>query len=1021
MIAQHKKNKIRIISGFFILVLLISTMQSLSTSTQHNCNSSENNLPSFDENYYTWEDTFENAQKIDESFSEYYLVENGTAFMYETHPQWTNPDWTRMKIVTITSDSSREDTVIKLVIEYDTDMKSDYSDLRFKFNNENYWLPYWIEEINPEPNNPYAIFWVRLDLLPVGESKISVFYGNPSAAGESNYWSVFDENSWQKYYAHDHKITYHMNNEGAWDPDVSWGDNKFFVSWEEGIPRYLPLGMIYKQQIRGCFYSEEGDPIGYRFDITDWDTDPTAAFRCENPASAYGETGSSNVFFVAYEYYNTPSDVLSRDIKGALVPMDAASIDDIIHFDICLSTGNQADPVVTFDEENDLFFVVWEDGRQGTSNYNILGRFYDINGNPVGSEKIISNRPNSQCDPWITFDFVNDHYMLVWEEGIDAEVGPFEIWGQVFTANGNPLGDAQRISPAGTTGTDYNFPCVAFCNLTERFLIAWQEDDISVGDWYGHIWGKILDENGDTIVDTFKIANGAYERVNVVPHLSSSFFVVYDGSGDIWGKLVTSAGEVNPYVLQLSDSESDPADWANIASSGDHIFVSWEDVRIEYPEPYDSLDLPDVFSNLWSFNTPSGSEIYYSFGEEHSLVLSSVITSDPIHPENLKSWHKFEVVKQGDIVFDIVDGTDPSEVILQDISSGASIQNVQETSIRLKATFHRNNPSSSPFLERWSVSYVGEDDDPPQTTIENIQGEQGLNDWYISESVTVWLHAKDFPEDTGSGINTIYFMLNDGEQHIYNMESGLQLSTSQSSKWQGEWNLVFWSLDNAGNIEDRNQVENQRVIKIDADRPYVEISSPANEERVEMPFFVTAEPTDNVGIQRVEFDIEPFGERENLPFVDTEPPYEWYCDVEEIEDLSATNMHSLGANVMIRAQAFDESGQTWTDEHWVYVTNWESTGDFSNEAGFIIGMGKSSGTFELITRLPQFSENIRAPSCFYFGSLQWTFDEGFCVSAGTNGVFTKAGSQSGSTQLFIGIAGRNRHMFAGFALGIHIE
>ena len=1012
-----KKHILQIISSGILVLLLFSVMQSSSISTDIVEETTKNlsDTVSVDDNYYTWEDTFDNAQKIDDTHSEHYLVEDGKVVMYATFPQWTDAAWTRMKIISITSAVSMSDAVIKITVDYDSDMKSDYADLRFKFNTDDYWLPYWIEEKNPEPNNPYAIIWLRISSLPEGQSNISVFYGNPTATDESEYWSVFDENSWQKYYAHDHKVSYHMENEGAWDPDVCWGDDRFFVSWEEGTPRYLPLGMIYRQQIRGCFYSEEGEQIGNRFDITEWNENPTTAFRCENPAASYGKSESTELFFVAYEYYNTPSDDLSRDIKGALVAADATSITDVEYIDICVESGNQADPVVSYDEEQHRFFVVWEDGREGTSNYNIYGKFFDINGDQIGSEKIISDNPNSQCEPWITLDAKNNHYMIVWEEGVDPELGPFEIWGQLFTINADSLGDEFLISQQASSVVDYNFPCVAFCDLTERFLITWQEDDISDNEWYGHIWGKLLDENGNTVVDTFKIANGAFERTNVVPHLSSSFFVVYDGGGDIWGKLVSSEGNVNPYVLQLSDSESDPADWANIDSSGDHIFVAWEDTRVEYPDPYNALDLPDVYSNIWSFNTPSGSEVTYHVSEEHSLVVTSQIMSEPITPSNLESWHMFEAEKQGDITFDIVNGYDPTDVIMADVSSGANIQNIKSSSIRLKATFHRNNPSSSPFLDYWSVSYVGEDDEPPETTVEDIEGIQGLHDWYISESVILWLHAEDYPKDTGSGVKSIYYTLNNGEQQTYNQDSGLKLSTSQSSNWMGEWRVVFWASDNAGNIESHTSSDNRRIIKIDADRPYVEITSPANEEEVETPFWVRANPSDNAGIERVEFDIEPFGEREGLPYVDREPPFEWYCDVEEIEDQLSLDpeLGSAGVNVMIRAQAFDESGQTWTDQHWVHITNWESSGDFSNALGFIIGMGQSENNLNLFS-----SQNTKIPSCLYLGRLQWQFDEGFCFSAGTSGVYGNSGAQSGSAQMFFGIAGEHNQWFAGIGFGI---
>ncbi len=969
----------------------------------------------YDDNFYTWEDNFDNAQHIDESFSENYIVDNGSVEMYGTYPQWTDADWTRMKTILIDNEVSIEDCVIKLIIDFDSDMKSDYSDLRFKFNADNYWLHYWIEEVNPEPNDPYAIVWIRIPSLPQGESSIYLFYGNPTAADLSDYWSVFDENSWQKYYAHDHQVTYHAENEGAWDPDVCWGDEKFFVSWEEGSPRYLPLGMIYRQQIRGCFYTEDGERIGTRFDITPWNSDPTAVFRCEDPASAYGQAGSAKVFFIAYEYYNTPSDPVSRDIKGAIVPTNTDSQSDVSLFDICTATGNQEDPVVAYDEDNYRFFVVWCDAREGTSNYNIYGRLFNADGDPVGPEKVISNRPNSQVEPWVTFDDKNNHYMVVWEEGINPENGPFDIWGQLFTVNGDPLGEAQRLSSQGAAGTDYNFPCVAFCSLTERYLITWQEDDISNNDWVGHIWGKILDENGNVIVNTFKIANGAYERTNIVQHLSSSFFVVYDGNGDVWGKLISSDGDINPYVLQLSDSESDPADWANIGSSGQKIFVAWEDTRIQYIDPYNGLDMPDVFANVWSFNTPGGSDVSYGVGEEKSLVLESYITSDPIAPENLESWRSFEAVKTGDITFDIVEGNDPTNVLIRDISSGGSLQNIQKASIRLRATFNRENPSSSPKLDKWSVTYVGEDEHAPVTVVENVEGVQGLNDWYISESVVLWLHAQDYPEDTGSGIKTTYYIINDGSQQEYNDATGLILSATQQSNWMGEWSVTFWSVDNAGNAENRNKPENTRTIKIDADRPYVEITSPANEEQVETPFWVRANPSDNVGIDRVEFDIEPFGEREGLPYVDTSAPYEWYCDVEQedaLKNLFEDNPYKTGVSVMVRAQVYDESGQTWIHEIWVYITNWKDSNGFSANTCFIIAAGAGSSA--------EVQDFTMFPNCFYAGGLQWQFDTGFCAALTNVGLKTAYGSQSGTASSFIGIFLKNQHAFMGFAKNVMV-
>ncbi len=870
---------------------------------------------------YSWEDDFNNQQKIDMEHSENYIVDDGKVKMYGTYPMWTDASFSRMRVITINSQVSDEDCAIKLIVDYDSDMRADYGDVRFKFQDDDYWLDYWIEAKNPEPNNPYAIFWVKLATLPKGESKIYMFYGNPDAVDQSSYWAVFDENSWSKEHAHDYQVTYHWFKEGAWDPDVTWGNNKFLVTWEEGTAFWPAQGTIFEQQIRGQYFDSEGNPISDRFDIVD-EPDEVPPYRYENPSACYGSDGK---FLVAYEAYTNPiSNInLDRDIEIAIVKQAADGASHRVT--LCNAPNIQADPCVAFDKYNNRFFVIWEDARQGTTNYDIYGRFVDLDGNPIGSEKIISSRPNTQCEPWITFDDVNKHYMVVWEEGIDPEKGPFDIWGQIFDVNGNPLGDEKRLSPQGTDSTDYNFPCVAFSSLSEMYLVTWNDDDISSDDWNGNVWGKMLDENGNIVVDTFQIARGSFCRTSIVPYLSTSFFVAYDslsgGSGDIWGKMVNPDGSVNPYTLQLSDNDNEPCDWPNIGVGDGKIFVAWEDERIVYQWPFDTM--PDVYCNVWSLNLPSGSDVSYSFGDEKNCVLKAHVTSIPIAPPNLDQWFEFDAVKTGNVEFDILDG-DTLEVLMRNISPGKNIGSITADSIRLRARFTRANPSTTPTLDKWSVSYYGKDEEPPVTRIQSIDGVKGLNEYYISEGVTIWLTAEDYPADTGSGVKETYYTINGGNQIVYNTGSGIQLTVSQQDNWQGTFKVNFWSVDYKGNYEDRTKDENKITIKIDAKRPYVEITEPANEEQVEVPFWVRAEASDNAKIDRVEFDIEPFGEHEGLPYKDYDPPYEWYCDIQKARALfSKDKIHSTGENVMLRAQVFDESGQTWIHEIWVYIKNWK--------------------------------------------------------------------------------------------------
>ena len=923
--------------ALIVFFLMASAAEAVVKINKHRSilNSDDNkHIGALDETY-KWEDDFENAQKIDMDLSENYIVKDGKVEMYGTEPMWTDPSFTRMKIITLESSISDNDVAIKIIVNYDSDMRSDYGDLRFKFQDENSYLSYWIEEKNPEPNDPYAIVWLKIPSLPSGTSKIYMFYGNPGATDQSDYWSVFDENSWNKEYVHDHQVTYHWYKEGAWDPDVCYGHNRFLVTWEEGTAFWPAAGTIFQQQIRGRFYNVDGEPISSRFDIVD-EPDETPPYRYENPSCAYGKNGK---FFVAYERYNNPVDnnAKLRDIEGAIVdedePVDGASE----RFTICNADNIQADPCVAYDPNHERFLVVWEDARQGTSNYDIYGRFYDTSGNPIGGDFALYDEPNTQCEPWVCFDNVNNHYMVVWEESIDQpDTGPFEIWGQLFDWQGNPLGSAKRISQQSSSSTDYNFPCVAFCELTETFLVTWQSDDISSDDWNGNIYGRMLDENGGfTGPGIIDIAIGQYCRTDVVPYLSTSFFVAYDNqvgsTGDIWGKMVNPDGTVNQYTLQLSDDDTEPCDWVNIAEGKGKIFVTWEDTRIEYQWPFD--DMPDVYANVWSLNIPAGSDVSYSFGDEQSLILQAHIVSKPISPSNWLEWDKFDAVKDGNVDFDILDA-ETLEVLKNSVSPGARIDDISSSSIRLRAQFTRNNPSTTPSLDSWSVTYYGVDSEPPETWVKNIEGVKGLNDYYISETVKVLLDAKDYPADTGSGVyKTWYRVKPEGGSWSEDREyttSGITLIAPEDSK-QGTWEINFWSEDNAypnHNVENRDKPQNYRTVKIDWGIPYVTIIEPQNEQEFQTTgFWVRATAEDNVKVDRVEFDASPYGERPGLPYVDTEPPYEWWCDVSKIarsKSLETEPNPAPGTNLYLRAIVYDPAGHSYYSEIVVYIDDWKS-------------------------------------------------------------------------------------------------
>jgi len=895
-----------------------------------------------EDSYFTWEDPFNDATKVDPTMSYNYEIAGGSVKMKDTYSLWTDPAWTRMKLMTITNNAGESlyNYAVHLVVNYDSDMRLDYGDLRFKHEGSgDVLLNYWMENYDASS----ASVWVKIPSIPTGNSTMYLFYGNPSVASQSDFYGVFTD--WEELWPNDEQITYHLNNEGAWDPDVSFGDGEFLVAWEEGQAWYPPYTWGFKQEIRASIYDPAGNPLV--FDNLVY-KDSTLYYRNENPSIDYGD----GKFFVAWEHYDTTANpsAITEDIKARTVVRSGSGLQLGSVIDVCSASNCQADANVQYDSVNNRFCVVWEDARNGMANYNIYGRLYDTNGNPVGNEKDICTAANSQCEPWVAFDPINAQYMIVWEEGITGDNGPFSVKAGLFDEDLNQIGSTITIA-TGSDSVDYNYPCVEFSQETQRYLVTYNNDDISTSDFWGNVWGKIFDDAGNLVVDTFQIRSGEYVRTDIVPYLSSSFFVSFnskgpnDNSGVIWGKLVSSAGEVYSGDVQLSASTAAKADWANMAVGNGKVFVAWEDIRVYYPSPWN--DMPDVFGNIWNLNIPSGSEVTYSIGEEKTLLLEAQLTSITIDPENLVAWHDFDAVSEGTITFDVLNGTGDT-VLIQGINPGQSLQSLDPVAIRLRADFIRSNPSYTPTLESWKVRYIGLDEVPPVTTLDHISGTQGLNGWYTSEGVTVWLTSYDLPEGAGSGVNHTYYTLNDGPVQEYIVDSGIPLVATQDTNWTGTWDVNFWSVDRSGNIEDKTQPDNSIQIKIDAQRPYVEITEPVDEQQVNLPFWVRATASDNAVVDRVEFDIEPFGQHPGLPYVDTEPPYEWLCNISEMyagNQITPDGAHPLGVNKMVRARVFDQSGQSWTHEVWVYIKN---EGSFSKR--FLLGfIAEKNDTGNVIT------------------------------------------------------------------------
>jgi hypothetical protein len=832
-----------------------------------------------------WEDDFLNENKIDPALSEHIVVNTsaGVVFMENTYSVWTDPAFTRMKPITI-SNSGQEtfyDYDISMTLSYDADMQTDFDDLRF-VSQSGTQLSFFTFNKNLGVS---AEVLVKIPTLLPGQTIIYMFYGNPTATDQSSFSSIF---SWRDRTSPDTMVSFKAAAEGAWDPDVSYGANRFLVTWEERLgPEDINIPLPnYERTIPGVIhgrtYNVDGDdPVpdnNTDIDVSDPGSD---SYHAENPENAFGD----GKFFVVWEENpaNQPLNRYQADIKGALV---TSSGDVTMRFTICSATGGQFDPQVTFDSLSNRFLVVWADARFGTSDYDIRGRLYYSSGYPVGADFPIAYETEYQGNPWISSD--NDgHFFIVFEDGEDPALGPFNLYAYRYDSNGNRIGSRITIA-VGSSTVDYIFPAVSYNPNVERYFITWNDGDVSVDptnrDSYdGNIWGKILSKTGGVVQNNYIIDPGSsFIRTDSVPYFDTMFFISYDGtfSGnrDIYGRLIASNGTVMTSRQELSDGSSQNVDWNDLAVGLDRIFVTWEDERDQLSE------YADVFQYVWRCEQSiDSSNITYTLGTEKELTLEAQLMSIAIEPEELHEWKEFSFVATipsgNTLIFDIMDQNGVT-ILKEDVQNGENISDITNPCIRLRATFSRVSPQTTPLLDKWNISMLtGNDIYAPVTEITlNPAAPNGNNNWYTIP-IVVTFNVTDVDSDPQN--ITTYYNINGFGEEIYNPASPPVISTDRPDNY-----IEYWSNDSVNEEYPHNRVEG---LKIDTTVPMITLYQP--------PYILTpgiatingstTDYTSGSGIDRVKISINEETVFDTLYNGETRIWFEWNftADLGEIYDI----------------------------------------------------------------------------------------------------------------------------------------
>jgi hypothetical protein len=770
-----------------------------------------------------WQDEFLNVSKIDQAFSDHIVINTtiGTVSMENTYPAWIDPTFTRMKPIVVFNNGQETfyEYDVNFTVQYDTDMQSDFDDLRFT-NLTGVQLPYYTFN---SVNSLTCEVLVKIPTLPPGQTTIYMFYGNPTATDQGSFSSIF---SWQDRTHPDIMVSFKAAIEGAWDPDVIYGVDRFLVAWEERFgPEDIDIPLPNYERtipcvIHGRTYDKDGEnPVPDNNTDIDVSLPDDDSYHAENPCNAFG----AGKFFVVWEE-NPANQLLNRyeaDIKGAvLYPNGTVQM----RFSICTATNGQFDPQVAYDSQSNQFFVVWADARNGYDDYDVRGRLYNSLGYPVGPDFPIAYDIDYQGNPWLCSDD-QGHFFVVYEDGESASIGPFSLYAYRVTWEGTII-QPQITIAVGSDTVDYMFPAVSYNPKTGRYCVTWNDGDVSVDptsreSYNGNIWGKILNHTGIVIKNNSIIEAGtSFIRSVSVPYFVTMFFVTYDGTiagnQDIYGRMIAGNGTVMTNRQELSDGSSQNVDWNDLALGAGRLFVTWEDER-DLMSQY-----ADVFQYVWRSAQSIGSvNVSFSIGTEKELITQAQLTSVPIQPEMFREWRQcffIGILPQGTtITFDILD-QNGTMVLKADVQNGQNISDINTSVIRLRGTFTRSSAQITPVLDKWNVSaFVGKDIYAPTTDITLTPAEpNGNNNWYITP-VTVTFTVSDVDSDLEN--ITTYYDINGFGVEVYNPDAPPMISSERPDNY-----IEYWSNDSINEESPHHRVEG---IKIDTTAPMITLYKPS--------------------------------------------------------------------------------------------------------------------------------------------------------------------------------------------------
>jgi hypothetical protein len=257
--------------------------------------------------------------------------------------------------------------------------------------------------------------------------------------------------------------------------------------------------------IFGIILGEDGSIVKPEFRVNGAEGGQINPHSCYNPRD--------DTYLVNWEDFRNVDDWMENsDMYGALLNGEGEVLVNDIPMRDDFGTddeGDQRHNNIVYNPDRNEFLASWSDnGRPSLRNGGAVGRIVNADGSLGDNEIIISDEAGFQMFPHIVYIEERQMYFAVWEDGRNNEnpdtiywrdADNWDVYAGWLDASGNRVGDD---IPVCTIEGIQRYSNVVYSPQADRFLIAWQ-DVVAESGWGEGGEQHVTEEGGNIMASIY--------------------------------------------------------------------------------------------------------------------------------------------------------------------------------------------------------------------------------------------------------------------------------------------------------------------------------------------------------------------------------------------------------------------------------------------------------------------------------------------------------------------------------------